>query len=153
MAFSKCLCPKMYASAVVSTSNLESVKREATPRSLMNLSIQSYLGVLSISHAVSILGVFGVQRARSTVHNWVHNADLQPDTGRSPDHVAVNKTVNRLDDEQYGLYTPVDPETNELLHTKLETAITRCLLKRSSTNCGRNTTLTTRCFSSMSYTC
>jgi transposase-like protein len=28
--------------------------------------------------------------------------------------------VIRLNDEQYWLYAAVDPETNELLHTKLE---------------------------------
>jgi transposase-like protein len=64
--------------------------------------------------------VFGVGRVRSTVHKWVHNADLQPETGHNPDHVAVDETVIRLDDEQYWLYAAVDHDTNELLHTKLE---------------------------------
>ena len=71
--------------------------------------------------------IFGVNRARSTVHNWVHKADLQPDSGRSPDHVAVDETVIRLNDEQYWLYAAVDPETNDLLYTKLETTTTKVL--------------------------
>jgi transposase-like protein len=96
------------------------VEREATPRLLMKLSIQLHLAGLSLSNTVSILEIFGVERARSTVHNWVHKADLQPEEGRSPDHVAVDETVIRLNDEQYWLYAAVDPETNELLHTKLE---------------------------------
>jgi transposase-like protein len=96
------------------------VEREATPRLLMKLSIQLHLAGLSLSNTVSILEIFGVQRARSTVHNWVHKADLQPEEGRSPDHVAVDETVIRLNDEQYWLYAAVDPETNKLLHTKLE---------------------------------
>jgi transposase-like protein len=96
------------------------VEREATPRLLMKLSIQLHLAGLSISNTVYILEIFGVERARSTVHNWVHKADLQPEEGRSPDHVAVDETVIRLNDEQYWLYAAVDPETNELLHTKLE---------------------------------
>jgi putative transposase len=96
------------------------VEREATPRLLMKLSIQLHLTGLSLSNTVSILEIFGVERARSTVHNWVHKADLQPEEGRSPDHVAVDETVIRLNDEQYWLYAAVDPETNELLHTKLE---------------------------------
>jgi transposase-like protein len=66
------------------------------------------------------LEVFGVNRVRSTVHNWVHKADLQPKTGRSPNHVAVDETVIQLDDEQYWLYAAVDPDSNDLLHTKLE---------------------------------
>ena len=100
--------------------NLEFVEREATPRLLMKLSIQLHLAGLSLSNTVSILEVFGVERARSTVHNWVHKADLQPEDGHNPDHVAVDETVIRLNDEQYWLYAAVDPETNELLHTKLE---------------------------------
>jgi len=100
--------------------DLEFVEREATPRLLMKLGIQLHLSGLSLSNTVSILEVFGVERARSTVHNWVHKADLQPESGRSPDHVAVDEAVIRLNDENYWLYAAVDPETNELLHTKLE---------------------------------
>jgi transposase-like protein len=107
--------------------NLEFVEREATPRLLMKLSIQLHLAGLSLSNTVSILEIFGVKRARSTVHNWVHKADLQPEAGRRPDHVAVDETVIRLNDEQYWLYAAVDPETNELLHTKLEPTTTKVL--------------------------
>jgi len=107
--------------------DLEFVEREATPQLLMKLSIQLHLAGLSLSNTVSFLEVFGVSRARSTVHNWVHKADLQPETGRSPDHVAVDETVIRIDDEQYWLYAAVDPDSNELLHTKLETTRTNAL--------------------------
>ena len=100
--------------------DLEFVEREATPRLLMKLSIQLHLAGLSLSNTVSFLEVFGVERVRSTVHNWVHKADLQPEDGQNPDHVAVDETVIRLNDEQYWLYAAVDPDTNELLHTKLE---------------------------------
>ena len=100
--------------------DLEFVEREATPRFLMKLSIQLHLAGLSLSNTVSILELFGVNRARSTVHNWVHKADLQPESGQNPDHVAVDETVIRLNNEQYWLYAAVDPETNELLYTKLE---------------------------------
>ncbi len=96
------------------------VEREATPRFLMKLGIQLHLAGLSLSNTVSILEIFGVERARSTVHNWVHKADLQPDSNQNPDHVAVDETVIRLNDEKYWLYAAVDPETNELLHTRLE---------------------------------
>ncbi len=95
------------------------VGREATPVSLMKLSIQLHLAVLSLSNPVCGLELFGVGRVKSTVHNWVHKADLQPDGGKSPDHVAVDETVIQLDDERYWLYACVDPETNERLHTKL----------------------------------
>jgi transposase-like protein len=107
--------------------NLEFVEREATPRLMMKLSIQLHLAGLSLSNTVSILEIFGVERARSTVHNWVHKADLQPESGRCPDHVAVDETVIRLNDEQYWLYAAVDPETNELLHANFEPTTTKVL--------------------------
>ena len=77
------------------------VEREATPKLLMKLGIQLHLTGLSLSNTVLILEIFGVSRARSTVHNWIHKAELRPETGQSPDHVAVDETVIRLDDEQY----------------------------------------------------
>jgi transposase-like protein len=55
---------------------LRVVEREATPRLLMKLSIQLHLAGLSLSNTVSFLEVFGVDRVRSTVHNWVDKADL-----------------------------------------------------------------------------
>ena len=56
--------------------DLEFVEREATPRFLIKLSIQLHLTELSLLNTISIFEVFGVERARSTVHNWVHKADL-----------------------------------------------------------------------------
>ena len=107
--------------------DLDFVEREATPRLLMKLSIQLHLAGLSLSNTVRILELFGVDRARSTVHNWVHKADLQPESGQNPDHVAVDETVIRLNDEQYWLYAAVDPESNELLHTELEPTRTKVI--------------------------
>lgn len=67
----------------------------------MKLSIQLHFAGLSLLNTVRAHEVFGVGRARSTVRNWVHKADLQPESGRNPEHVAVDETVIRLDDEQY----------------------------------------------------
>ena len=86
----------------------------------MKLGIQLHLPGLSLSNTGRVCEVFGVQRVRSTVHKWVHTADLQPEAGKNPDHVVVDETVIQLNDEQYWLYAAVDPETNELLHTSLE---------------------------------
>jgi len=52
---------------------------------------------MSLSDTVSVLYIFGVQRARSSVHNWAYKADLQPEDGRLSYHVAVDETVIRLD--------------------------------------------------------
>jgi transposase-like protein len=48
------------------------VEREATPRLLMKLSIQLHFAGLSLSNTVSVPELFGVERVKSTVHNWVH---------------------------------------------------------------------------------
>jgi transposase-like protein len=77
--------------------------------------------------SVSILVIFAVERVESTVHNWVHKADLQPEADRCPDHIAVEEVVIQLNDEQYWLYAAADPETNESLHTKIEPTITKVL--------------------------
>jgi len=112
---------------------LEFVEREATPEPLMKLSIHLHSAGLSLSDTISVLDSFGVERARSTVHNWVQKADLQPTSGRDPDHVALDETVIQLDNEQYWLYAAVDPETNEFLHVKLfptrNTALTKLFVQ------------------------
>ena len=91
----------------------------------MRLSIQLHLAGLSLPN--TFFEVFDVERVRSIVHK----ADLEPESGRSPNHVAVDETVIRLDDEQYWLHAGVDPETNGLLHTQLEPTTDSALADRS----------------------
>ncbi|ELZ33143.1 IS6 family transposase [Halorubrum tebenquichense] len=98
---------------------LDFVEREATPEPAMKLGIRLHLAGLSLSDTVSILDRLGVDRCRTTVHNWVQKADLQPRRGANPDHVAVDETVIQLNDRRYWLYAAVDPATNRLLHIKL----------------------------------
>jgi putative transposase len=95
------------------------VEREATPEPLMKLGIRLHLAGLSLSNTVSELERFGVDRSRSTVHNWVQKAGLQPTDDRGPNQVALDETVIQIDDQQYWLYAAIDPETNEFLHVKL----------------------------------
>jgi putative transposase len=49
--------------------DVEFVEREATLRFLMQLSIQFHLSIISFLNTVSILDVFGVERAHQTIHN------------------------------------------------------------------------------------
>ncbi|GGL65107.1 IS6 family transposase [Halocalculus aciditolerans] len=98
---------------------LDFLERAAAPESAMKLGIRLHLAGLSLSDTVSILDRSGIERRRTTVHNWVQKAGLQPLNGASPDHVAVDETVIQLDDERFWLYTAVDPATNRLLHVKL----------------------------------
>ncbi len=85
----------------------------------MSLGIQLHLAGLSLSDTVSVLAGLGVDRCRSTVHNWIQKADLQPTEGQNPKYVVVDETVIRVNDQRYWLFAAVDPDTNRLLHVRL----------------------------------
>lgn len=72
---------------------LEFVERERTPRRLMKFGIRLHLAVLSLSNTISEFEKSGVDRSRKAVHDWVQKADLQPKSGESPNHVALDETV------------------------------------------------------------
>ena len=85
---------------------------------------------LSFSNIIKELEKFGVERSRKVVHDWVQKADLQPANNASPDHVAFDETVIRINRQQFWLYAAVDPETNKFLHMRLFTSTTTALTQR-----------------------
>jgi putative transposase len=113
--------------------DLDFVERERTPERAMKLGIQMHVAGLSLSNTISILDNLGVQRSRKAVHDWVQKADLQPVSGKSPNQIAVDETVIRINDQQFWLYAAANPETNEILHLRLfsttTTALTEIFLK------------------------
>ena len=115
---------------------LDFVDREATPKSAMKLAIHLHLGGLSLSNTISVLDSFGIDRARSTVHNWVQKADLEPEAGRDPDMIALDETVVKIEGERFWVYSAVNAETNEILHLKLyptrNLALTKMFLRELS---------------------
>ena len=129
--------------------DLDFVERQRTPEPAMKLGIQLQLAGLSLSNTVSVLEELGVERSRKAIHDWVQKADLQPADGRSPNHVAVDETVIRINDQQFWLYAAADPDTNDLLHLRLfattTTALTRIFLRKLL----KNTMSNLPCFSSM----
>ncbi|AGB40036.1 IS6 family transposase [Natronococcus occultus] len=110
--------------------NLEFVERERTPCRPMKLGIRLHLAGLSLSDTVRGLEEFGVGRSRKAVHDWVDKADLQPTNGASPDHVALDQTVVRLNGRQFWLYATLDPQTNGFFHVRLFTTTTTALAQR-----------------------
>ncbi|MFC6767627.1 IS6 family transposase [Natrinema soli] len=110
--------------------DLSFVERERTPRQLMELGIRLHLADLSLSNTVRELERFGVERSRKAVHDWVHKCNLQPAVNEDPNHVALDETVIQLDEHRYWLYTAVDPETNNILHTRLYSTTTTALTER-----------------------
>ena len=107
--------------------DLDFVERERTPEPAMALGIQSHIAGLSLSNTVELLDNLGVDRSRKAVHDWVQKADLQPESGRSPNQVALDETVIRINDQQFWLYAAADPQTNDLLHVRLFSTTTTSL--------------------------
>jgi len=99
--------------------DLSFVERERTPRQLIEVGIQLHLAGLSLSNTKQQLERLGVQRSRTAIHNWVQKADLQPAVESTPNHVALDETVIRVNDQRRWLFAAVDPETNEILHARL----------------------------------
>ena len=107
--------------------DLEFVERERTPEPAMALGIQSHVAGLSLSNTVELLEALGVQRSRKAIHDWVQKADLQPESGKSPNQIALDETVIRINDQQFWLYAAADPQSNELLHVRLFATTTTTL--------------------------
>ena len=109
---------------------LDFVERERTPSELMQVGIRLHLAGLSLSNTIRELEKFGVKRSRKAVHDWVQKADLQPADDASPDHVALDETVIRINGQQFWLYAAVDPDTNKFLHVRLFTTTTTALIQQ-----------------------
>ncbi|UWG48120.1 Transposase [Halanaeroarchaeum sp. HSR-CO] len=108
---------------------LDFVERVATPKEMMELAIHLHLCGLSISNTVSVLDRLGISRARSTIHNWVQKADLEPEAGREPGKIALDETVIKVNGERFWLYSAVDVENNEILYLALYPSRTTALTK------------------------
>lgn len=68
----------------------------------MKLGDRLHLAGLSPSNTVSVLASLGVERCRTTAHNWIQKAGEQPADGRNPKHVAVDETVIQVNDQATG---------------------------------------------------
>jgi len=107
--------------------DLDFVERQRTPGRAMKLGIQHQLAGLSLSNTVCILEELGVDRSRKAIHDWIQKADLQPEEGKNPNHVAVDETVIRINGQQFWLYAAADPDTNDILHLRLFSTTTTAL--------------------------
>ena len=80
---------------------LDFVERKRTPSELMKVDIRLHLAGLSLSNTIRELEKFGVERSRKAVHDWVQKDDLQSADDVSPDHVALDETVIRINGQQF----------------------------------------------------
>jgi len=86
---------------------------------MMELAVHLLLGDLSLSNTVYILDSNDMNRARTTVHNWVHKAYLEPRTGRAADHIVLDETVVKVNGERFWLVGAIDTDANVILHVRL----------------------------------
>jgi putative transposase len=99
--------------------DLEFVERQRTPEFAIQVGIQLHLAGLSLSNTKQHLERLGVERSRTAIHDWVRKADLQPDSDVSPNQIAVDETVIRVNGQRHWLFAAVDPDTNQFLHIRL----------------------------------
>ena len=64
----------------------------------------------------------------------------------SPNQIALDETVIRINNEQFWLYAAADTATNELLHVRLFATTTTAPQKFSSANFGKSTMSKPPCF-------
>lgn len=66
-------------------------------------------------------------------HDRVQKADLQSESDRSPNQIALDETVIRINGQQFWLYAAADPAANDLRHVHLSsttaTALTELFLR------------------------
>jgi putative transposase len=99
--------------------DLEFVERQRTPAFAIQVDIQLHLAGLSLSNTKQHLERLGVERSRTAIHDWVKQADLQPDSDVDPDQIAVDATMIRVNGRRHWLFAAVDPDTNQFLHVRL----------------------------------
>lgn len=99
--------------------DLSSVERRRTPNWEIYEAIQYHLGGMSLRDVSRHLEKWGIDRSHVAVHNWVHKADLQPESSVTADQLAIDEKMIRIGGLEYWLYDAVDPATNELIHVRL----------------------------------
>lgn len=122
------------------------VARIYTPKPAMEVGIRLHLCGLPPSNTVSISDTFGVDRCRSTVHNWLQEADIEPRGGRESAKIGLDEPVVEVDGVQYSFFAAVEPDVNVFLHAGLNPTRTTmaqhgCRLDCSDSGCifGRDT--------------
>ncbi len=65
----------------------------------MALSFQSDGSGLSLLNTAELLEDLGVQWSRKAIHDWIQKADLQPESGNTPNQISVDETVIHINDQ------------------------------------------------------
>jgi putative transposase len=106
-------------SSAIEWIDLSFVERQRTPNWVIFEALRCHLGGMSLRDVSEHLEMWGINRSHVAVHNWVHKADLQPESTVTTLQLAVDEKAIRIDGRDYWLYAAVDPATNEFLHVRL----------------------------------
>lgn len=99
--------------------DLSFVERRRTSDWTIQVGIRCHLAGMSLRDASTFLDELGVDRSHVAIHDWVHEANLQPISMVTADQLAVDEKMIRLHGRPFWLYGAVDPQTNEILHASL----------------------------------
>jgi hypothetical protein len=70
--------------------DLEFVERERTPDSTIEVGMRLYLAHLSLSNTKQYLGILGIDRSRTAIHDRVQKTNLQPDSSSESNQIALD---------------------------------------------------------------
>jgi len=76
--------------------DLSFVERDRTPPWAIEVGIRRHLAGMLLREVSKFLEIFGINRSRVAIHNWVHKADLQPISTVSADRLEVDKKMISL---------------------------------------------------------
>jgi len=80
---------------------LDFVKSIETPILIIKLAIHLHLVGLSLRKTVVFLENFSVNRCHPTVHYSVKKSDLELKRDRSPEKIALDETIAKIEGEQH----------------------------------------------------
>lgn len=99
--------------------DLSFVERWRTLRWAIEVGNRCHLSGMSLRDSSQFLDELGVQCSRVALHNWVHQAELQPISTVSADQLAIDEKMIRLHEKKFWLYDAVDPNPNEIVVLQL----------------------------------
>jgi len=86
---------------------------------IKELAIYLHLRCLSICNTVYIIDIFDVNRARSTVHNWVQKVDFEPRGGRDSETIALDVTIIDITKAGFGSSRQLSRTLRNYVYTAL----------------------------------
>lgn len=128
------------------------MEHEQTPNWVIQVGIRCHLSGMPFRDTRQSINELGVQRSHVAIHNWIHNAELQPMLTVTADQLTVDKNMICLHGQELWLYGTVNPEANEILQLNLFPTANKQTKRQFWPDLIVAIRSTTCCFSSMTLT-